>query len=76
MDYSNFSVSFPATFLAVLFGLVALIISLILARRKKRLVGTIVGISSALLIGAFVLASGFIETAWTNQMLRVTARYR
>lgn len=71
MDYSNFSVSFPVTFLAVFFGLVAGIISLILTRRKTRRLGSLVGISSALLIGAFVLASGFIETAGTNPMLRL-----
>lgn len=71
MDYSNFSVSFLAGFVAVLLGVVAGIVTLVLARRKKRLLAAIVGISSALLIGAWALASGIIETAGTNAMLKV-----
>lgn len=71
MDYSNFSISFSVTLLAVLLGLVVGIVTLVLVRRKKRLLALIVGISSALLLGAWVLASGLIETAGTNAMLKV-----
>ncbi|MCU1517621.1 MAG: hypothetical protein JWQ75_2342, partial [Pseudarthrobacter sp.] len=74
MDHSNFSVSFLASFMAGFLGVVAGIVILLLARRKKRLLASIVGVSSALLIGAWVLASGMIETAGTNSMLKIADR--
>jgi hypothetical protein len=71
MDYANFSISFPVMLVAVPLTAIAGIITVVLARRKNRLLALLVGISSALLIAGWVLASGFIETARTNAMLRV-----
>ncbi|MDR6415032.1 hypothetical protein [Pseudarthrobacter sulfonivorans] len=71
MDYSNFSVGFLDMLVAVLLGVIAGIITLVLARRKMRRLALAVGLSSALLIGAVLLASGFIQTAKTNAMLHV-----
>ncbi|MFY9635498.1 MAG: hypothetical protein WAL27_12305 [Cellulosimicrobium cellulans] len=71
MDYSNFSVGFLDTVVAVLLAVLAGVITLVLARKKKRLRAVVVGISSALLIGAWLLASGFIQTAKTNAMLTI-----
>lgn len=71
MDYANFSISFPVMLVAVPLTVMVGIITLVLARRKKRLLALLVGISSVLLIAGWVLASGYIETARTNAMLRV-----
>jgi hypothetical protein len=71
MDYANFSISFPVILVAVPLGVVVGMVTLVLTRKKKRLLALIVGMSAGLLVSGWVLTSAFIETAKTNAMLTV-----
>jgi hypothetical protein len=71
MDYSHFSVNFDTAAIAVLIGLIAAAAVLVLGRRRKSRAALVLGILSALVIGAWVAGSGLIETARTNRILKV-----
>lgn len=70
MEYPAFTVNFPVILVSVMVAVVVGIIALVLNSLKKRRTALILSSATVLLITAFVVASGFLEAARTNEMLR------
>ncbi|MEV7136236.1 hypothetical protein AB0N24_25580 [Arthrobacter sp. NPDC093128] len=70
MEYPAFTVNFPVILVTVMVTVVVGVIALVLYSLKKRRIAVILSSATVLLITAFVIASGFLEAARTNEMLR------
>lgn len=70
MEYPAFTVNFPVILVTVMVTVVVSVIALVLYSLKKRRIAVILSSATVLLITAFVIASGFLEAARTNEMLR------
>lgn len=70
MEYPAFTVNFPVILVSVMVTVVVGVIALVLNSLKKRRTALILSGATVLLITAFVVASGFLEAARTNEMLR------
>ena len=70
MEYPAFTVNFPVILVSVMVTVVVGVIALVLNSLKKRRLALILSSATVLLITAFVVASGFLEAARTNEMLR------
>jgi hypothetical protein len=69
MEYPVFTVNFPVILVSVMVTVVVGIVALVLNSLKKGRTAVILSSATVLLITAFVVASGFLEAARTNQML-------
>lgn len=69
MEYAAFTVNFPVILVTVMVTVVVGVIALVLYSLKKRRIAVILSSATVLLITAFVIASGFLEAARTNEML-------
>ena len=70
MEYPAFTVNFPVILVSVMVTVVVGVIALVLNSLKMRRIALILSSATVLLITAFVIASGFLEAARTNEMLR------
>ncbi len=70
MEYPAFTVNFPVILVSVMVTVVVGVIALVLNSLKKRRLALLLSSATVLLITAFVVASGFLEAARTNEMLR------
>lgn len=70
MEYPAFTVNFPVILVSVMVTVVVGVIALVLNSLKKRRIALILSSATVLLLTAFVVASGFLEAARTNEMLR------
>ena len=70
MEYPAFTVNFPVILVTVMVTVVVGVIALVLYSLKKRRIAVILSSATVLLITAVVIASGFLEAARTNEMLR------
>ena len=70
MEYPTFTVNFPVILFSIMVTVVVGVIALVLTSLKKRQLAVILSSATVLLITAFVIASGFLEAARTNEMLR------
>ncbi|MBT2519821.1 hypothetical protein [Arthrobacter sp. ISL-28] len=70
MEYPAFTVNFPVILVSAMFTIVVGVIALVVNSLKKRRLALILSSATVLLITAFVVASGFLEAARTNEMLR------
>lgn len=70
MEYPSITVNFPVILFSIMVPAVVGVIALVLNSLKKRRLALILSSATVLLITAFVVASGFLEAARTNDMLR------
>lgn len=70
MEYPTFTVNFPVILVSVMVAVVVGVIALVLNSLKKRRIALILSGATVLLITVFMVASGFLEAARTNEMLR------